>query len=389
MFKDGKITQESLDNIVLNVNNIFKSSARKVGSLHYTDKMYKTGRIQLGCNIPSRRTCKKPWFNDKCKTSRKLFFQSKDNYTKGKTNENFALMKETSKCYKKDLAAAKLKYQNQICSELRALKNCKPKQYWNLLNAHTVHKVKEPLLVPYEEMYNHFKQLSSQESTNSHENQISPSDYDNEHSQDFLNVPFSNSEIADTIRNLKNNKACGTDQIINEYFKATSHFTVPLLTELFNIILNTGTVPSEWGKGIIKPIFKNKGTRDKPEFYRGITILSCFGKLFTSLINRRLTKYLDFNGTIGQEQAGFRNDYSTVDHIFVLKTIIELYMYKRKKLYCLFVDYSTAFDKINRTILWKKLIHNGVNGKILHVVHNIYKNTKSCIDYNGLLSTFF
>ena len=35
------------------------------------------------------------------------------------------------------------------------------------------------------------------------------------------------------------------------------------------------------------------------------------------------------------------------------------------KLYCTFVDYSKAFDRINRNKLWSKLIGNGINGKIL------------------------
>ena len=136
---------------------------------------------------------------------------------------------------------------------------------------------------------------------------------------------------------------------------------------MFNVILNSGSIPSDWGIGIIKPIYKNKDEPTKPEYYRGITVLSCFGKLFTAVINKRLTKYLDAHRILGEEQAGFRQNYSTVDHIYVLKCIIDIYTQKNKKIFLLFVDNSTAFDKIKRTLLWSKLLKCGINGKIFNV----------------------
>ena len=46
------------------------------------------------------------------------------------------------------------------------------------------------------------------------------------------------------------------------------------------------------------------------------------------------------------EQAGCRHDYSTMDHVFVLKNVIDLYLNKRKHLCCRFVDYRKAFDTV-------------------------------------------
>ena len=39
---------------------------------------------------------------------------------------------------------------------------------------------------------------------------------------------------------------------------------------------------------MIFPIYKIKGDAGNPDNYRGITILSCFGKLFTAALNHRL-----------------------------------------------------------------------------------------------------
>ena len=69
-------------------------------------------------------------------------------------------------------------------------------------------------------------------------------------------------------------------------------------------------------------LYKNKGPIDDPDNCRGITLLSCVGKLFAAVLNERFTMFLESSGTIGDEQAGFRAGFSTMDHIFVLQNTI-------------------------------------------------------------------
>ena len=56
--------------------------------------------------------------------------------------------------------------------------------------------------------------------------------------------------------------------------------------KMFNCIFSSGIVPDSWLLGNIKPIYKNKGDPLNPKHFRPITILSCFGKLFTSILLR-------------------------------------------------------------------------------------------------------
>ena len=158
---------------------------------------------------------------------------------------------------------------------------------------------------------------------------------------------------------------------------------------MFNVVLSSGLVPSVWCIGMIKPLYKKKGAIDDPDNYRGITFLSCVGKLFTACINARLTEYLDCAGIIGEEQAGFRGSYSTMDHILTLHCLIDLYLHRRKRIYCAFIDYRKAFDLVDRSCLWSKLISNGINGNIIRVVYNMYQNAKSCIKLGHNLSNSF
>lgn len=81
-------------------------------------------------------------------------------------------------------------------------------------------------------------------------------------------------------------------------------------------------MPPERLVGTIVPLYKNKGDAQDVNNYRGITLLSCMGKLFTSTLNERLNEYSNTKFIINETQAGFRHEYSTLDHIFLLKCII-------------------------------------------------------------------
>ena len=102
--------------------------------------------------------------------------------------------------------------------------------------------------------------------------------------------------------------------------------------------------------------------------YRGITILSCFGKLFTAVINNRLTEYIESTGVLSEVQGGFRKGYATTDSIFVLYGLIQILKASKKKLYCAFVDFAKAFDTVWRG-LWQKLIQTGIKGKCFQIIY--------------------
>ena len=129
--------------------------------------------------------------------------------------------------------------------------------------------------------------------------------------------------------------------ILNELLKSSSAPLVETIVKLFNLVLDTGVIPSDWSIGMIKPLYKGKGSPESPDNYRGITLLSCVGKLFTAVLNERVVTFIESNNMLGEEHAGFRAGYSTLDHIFTLHSILEWYLRVRsKRVYCAFVDYK-------------------------------------------------
>ena len=102
-------------------------------------------------------------------------------------------------------------------------------------------------------------------------------------------------EIVLSIKSLKRNKSSGSNEIFNGYIISTKHSRVmlPIYLLLFNTVLDTGHIPSNWFKGTII-----KSSKIAPSNYRSITLVTCLGKLFASIINYRLSKYMK-NGSIG------------------------------------------------------------------------------------------
>ena len=131
------------------------------------------------------------------------------------------------------------------------------------------------------------------------------------------------------------------------------------------------------------------GEENDPDNYRGITVLSCFGKLFTSVINDRIHSFLETSDILGNEQSGFRKGHSTMDHVFAVHCLTDVYLQrKKKKLFCAFIDYKKAFDSAQRGLLWGKLLNSGVNGKVLRVMRDMYAKAKSCVKTRHGLSQF-
>ena len=204
-----------------------------------------------------------------------------------------------------------------------------------------------------------------------------------------LNLYIQKDEIIKCIQKLKNNNSGGEDAIINEYIKTTSNQFIEIYEKLFNLIFDTGFIPESWVVGNIIPIYKNKGDSNDPKNFRPITLVSCLGKLFTAILSERLSKYSDDFFVMHENQCGFRQGYCTVDNLFTLYSFFELLKRKKKKMYCAFIDFEKAFDKIWREGLWYKLLINNINEKMLNVIQNIYKDIKSNIIFNNSKSDYF
>ncbi len=378
----NSVTQADIDGMVKDFTQICINPAKAINIC----KPAKSGTYRQN----KRRTnisTSKPWFDKECEAKRKEYFRIKNRLKKTKTHEAQMQLKAMSKVYKSHLKKTMKRYNKDLQKKLRNLKTSNPKEYWNILNK--AGDYKESMgKISLDAFMLHFKQLSQKPDHDEESNEFDPRTIDHSINEE-INREFTLNEIERSIKSLKNNKACGIDNVINEYLKNCPAQLLTVIVKLFNVVLLSGVVPDDWCVGVIQPLYKQRGSINDPDNYRGITLLSCVGKLFTSCLNQRMSGYIEATGTLGSEQAGFRAGYSTLDHMFVLHSLIELYLAHKKRIYCAFVDYKKAFDLVDRSSLWLKLISSGLNGNVVKVVYNIYDKAKSCVKKGGAISNFF
>jgi hypothetical protein len=208
-----------------------------------------------------------------------------------------------------------------------------PREYWKLVKALRRDKIQDtPINLNI--WTEHFKKLYSNRCDNNKE--LSRLLNENIHKyvrecneNHTFDKGITDEEILTAIKKQKNNKAHGNDYILNEMIKSAANKLTSVLVKLFNAILKTGVYPESWNISWITPIYKKGDTLD-PNNYRAISVSSCLSKIFTHIINQRLGDFCDDNDIIPCEQIGFCKGHGTTDHIFVLKTIIDL-MKRNKK----------------------------------------------------------
>ena len=282
------------------------------------------------------------------------------------------------------------KFKESINKKISDLEDNNPKEFWNLVNKLKNDK-QNKTEIDLDETATYFESLYKPKKLSEEDKKVIKhlnTKLQNGVEIEELDNPISSDEILLAIKSSKNGKSSGPDLIINEMIKAGKEtWTKPLLL-LFNLILNKQTVPLEWNTGFVTPIFKG-GDQHEMNNYRGITVTSNLSKLFTKIMNSRLTKYLDKNKMINNEQIGFRSGCRTSDHLFVLKTIIDCYKRQKKHVYACFVDLSKAFDTVWREGLYFKMIVSGLSTKFVKLIQSMYTNVRARIKIDNHLSREF
>ena len=160
------------------------------------------------------------------------------------------------------------------------------------------------------------------------------------------------------------------------------------LVTYFNCIFDTGNYPRELAEAIIVPIHK-KGNTNLPDNYRGLSLLSVIGQCYAFILNERLYVWLEENKIV-EEQAGFRESYFTVDHIFALNAIVQKHLEKRgAKMYVAFVDFRKAIDSVGNCELLEAIRKEGLSGKFAGAKRAMYSSLFSCVGMKNQYTDFF
>ena len=87
------------------------------------------------------------------------------------------------------------------------------------------------------------------------------------------------------------------------------------------------TIPISWNKSNTTNIDKGNSDKELLENKRGISLTNNICKIFEKVINSRIKSALSFT----EAQAGARERRSSVDQLFILKSVIQQRKFQKKR----------------------------------------------------------
>ncbi|CAG9137962.1 unnamed protein product [Plutella xylostella] len=134
---------------------------------------------------------------------------------------------------------------------------------------------------------------------------------------------------------------------------------------------------------VVVPIVKNKtGLVCDTNNYRPISLATITAKVFDSLLNTQLNKYVK----IHDNQFGFRPGLSTESAILCLKQTVSYYTDRKTTVYACFLDLSKAFDLVSYDILWEKLRKEKVPTALISVFQYWYGKHSNVVKWINTFS---
>ncbi len=361
--------------------------------------------ITSGLSNKRRKICK-PWWNEELTEMWNAVCLAEDRWRKATGVRKAHLksdMRNAQKQFDRKVQSAKRVYWRKAQEELLILNSTDPKEFWKKIGQIGIANDRQK--IPWEVYINNENVVSSDPKVvlekwkSDFSELLNPESHNNEPSQNVTgdhnqtdNAGLDNRitmiEVNRVLCRMKTGKAVGIDEIPLECLK--NEQIKMFMVKMFNLCFDHGVLPSLWRKSVINPIPKDS-TKDPrvPTNYRGIALACSMYKVYCGVLNQRIVKWAEVNNLIADEQNGFRQGRSTIDQLASLTSIIENRKLSRKHTFVTFVDFSKAYDRINRPFLWQKLSAMGLSEKMVSALQVLYSEVECCVKINGFNSDWF
>ena len=190
-------------------------------------------------------------------------------------------------------------------------------------------------------------------------------------------------EIFDIIQHFK--KGGGLNMPV-KFLKIANVYLSRILSDIFNLCLKAGCYPEELKIGRLVPIYK-KGDSMLITNYRPISILPLLNKVFEKIIYSRIENFFRVNCLLSENQFGFRPKRDTQQATLkLIHHVLENY-----SMGCItasiFLDFSKAFDTLNRDILLYKLYRYGIRGPGYDLLSSYLSNRRQFTSFMDTYSS--
>ena len=203
-------------------------------------------------------------------------------------------------------------------------------------------------------------------------------------------LPFNTEDVNQAIKRIAN-KTPGPSKLKKPYISNLPPNIIKNITHLFNCCYATGIYPKQFKLAEIIFIPKPTGPKSDPKNYRPISLLNILGKVFATLLNKKLVTHLENNGIIRESQHGFRKKRSSTTLIANLyeRLAREKSGGKNTLITLILRDVRKAFDKVWHKGLIYKLLQTGVETHLLRILANFLHNRQARVKVNQSLGNTF
>jgi len=198
----------------------------------------------------------------------------------------------------------------------------------------------------------------------------------------YLTAPITANEIITTIVR-KKNTAPGLDGITYRHIKEGPLRLLLLIAAIFNFILRTGFLPTQWKTSKTLMFLKPDKPPASVSSYRPIQLTPTLSKILERIIVKRLHIHLQDRNLLPTQQAGFRPGYSIQDQLLRLSNHITNHFNTCKPSCLVLFDLEKAFDKVwHHGLLWK-LLQFHLPVAYVRYIYNFLSNRLAYISINN------
>ena len=201
------------------------------------------------------------------------------------------------------------------------------------------------------------------------------------------NMPFTYIDVREAIDKLSVNAAAGPDGVPAILLKKCKESLSHPLVLLWNKSLVTGEIPDIYRLAHITPIHKAGSSRSSPENYRPVSLTSHLIKTFERVIKKKLQNFLEVTLALADQQHGFRERRSCLSQLLSHYEDILRGLEDGHNVDTIFLDFSKAFDKVDKGILCRKMKRMGISGQLGIWIHNFLSDRRQVVLANGAASS--
>jgi sorting nexin-29 len=198
--------------------------------------------------------------------------------------------------------------------------------------------------------------------------------------------PSTYKEVSDTINKLKRNKAPGTDNIPAELVKYGGYM---LKRRMYSLILLNWSNENYLGNGFkeLSAQYIKKGERTTWCIYRPITLLNIAYKIFTIILNNRLSKIVE--SKLSDVRSGLRPNRPTLDIILIVRQTFEKCYEYNIDIHNMFIDYTQAFNSIKINKVLECLTQYNIPAKLQKLIALTLTGTNAIVKINNQFTNKF